>query len=214
LRGTRNINEKYFLIYGNNLPTLTSMNKINALSSYFILEFEKRNERKDVGRKKMNTKMKNKLFWVGFLVIMAWNVTVTAQDNLDDLADNMQMVIESVRADKKLLVAENMQLTVAESKDFWPVYEQYQSELFLIRARTAKLIEDYSDAYEKMTNDTARDLLDEYMKTEELKLKLRKHYLSKFRTVLPEIKVTRYYQIENKIEKALMFGIAANIPLL
>jgi hypothetical protein len=159
----------------------------------------------------MNTKRKNKLFWVGFLVIMAWTVTVTAQDKP---ADNMQMVIQNVRADKKLLVAENMQLTEVEAKNFWPVYEQYQHELFLIRVRTAKLIEDYSDAYEKMTDDTARDLLDEYMKIEKLTLKLRKAYLRKFRKVLPEIKVTRYYQIENKIQKALMFELAANIPLM
>jgi hypothetical protein len=32
----------------------------------------------------------------------------------------MQIVREKVRADKKLLVAENMQLTEAEAKAFWP----------------------------------------------------------------------------------------------
>ena len=52
------------------------------------------------------------------------------------------------------------------------------------------------------------------MKIEKLTLKLRKAYLRKFRKVLPEIKVTRYYQIENKIQKALMFELAANIPLM
>ena len=67
-------------------------------------------------------------------------------------SDNMQVVVEKIRADKKLLVAENMQLTEAEAKAFWPVYKQYQDELFLLRTRTAKLIKDYADAYETMTN--------------------------------------------------------------
>ena len=129
-------------------------------------------------------------------------------------ADNMQLVFEKIRADKKLFVAENMQLTEAEAKTFWPVYERYQDELFLLRARTVKLIKDYADAYEKMTNETAKKLLDEYITIETLGPKLRQAYLPKFRSVLPEIKVARYYQIENKIQAVLMYDLAANIPLV
>lgn len=156
-------------------------------------------------------KSKHKLFWAGFIVLMTWAVTATAQDKP---ADNMQIVIEKVRADKKLLVADNMQLTGTEAKAFWPVYNRYQDELFLIRVRTAKLIKDYKDAYENMNNDTARKLLDEYMNIESLTLKLRKAYLPKFREVLPEAKVVRYYQIENKIQAALVYEVAASIPLM
>ena len=132
----------------------------------------------------------------------------------DKPADNMPIVVEKIRADKKLFVAENMQLTEAEAKAFWPVYERYQDELFLLRTRTAKLIKDYADAYESMANDTAKKLLDEYMTIETLGLKLRQAYLPKFRKVLPEVKVVRYYQIENKIQAALTYELAANIPLV
>ena len=144
-------------------------------------------------------------------MVMAMVVPAMSQEKP---ADNMQIVLEKIRADKKLLVAENMQLTEAEAKAFWPVYDQYQDELFLLRARTAKLIKDYSEAYEKMTNDTAKKLLDELMTIEALGPKLRQTYLPKFRKVLPEAKVVRYYQIENKIQAALMYEIASNIPLL
>jgi hypothetical protein len=129
-------------------------------------------------------------------------------------ADNMQVVLEKLRADKKLLVAENMQLTEAEAKAFWPVYSRYQDELFLLRGRTAKLIKDYAEAYEQMSSDTAKKLLDEYMTIEALGLKLRQAYLPKFRGVLPEVKVVRYYQIENKIHAALAYEVGANIPLM
>ena len=128
-------------------------------------------------------------------------------------ADNMQIVLEKVRADKKLLVAENMQLTEAEAKAFWPVYDQYQDELFLLRSRTVKLINDFANAYEKMTSDTAKKLMDEYMTIESLGPKLRQTYLPKFRKVLPEAKVVRYYQIENKIQAALFYELAKSIPL-
>jgi len=129
-------------------------------------------------------------------------------------ADNMQIVREKVRADKKLLVAANVDLSESEAKAFWPVYEKYQKELFLLRTSTGKLIKDYADAYETMSNDKAKALLDELMIIESLGVKLRKTYLPKVRQALPEKKVARYYQIENKINAALNYELAANIPLM
>jgi len=142
---------------------------------------------------------------------MSWPFLASAQDKS---ADNMQFVVEKIRADKKLFVAENMQLTTTEAKGFWPVYDQYQDELFLLRALTIKLINDYAKAYGKMDNDTAKSLLNEYMTIESLGLKLRQTYLPKFRECLSEVRVVRYYQIENKIDAALMYELAAKIPLI
>ena len=159
----------------------------------------------------MNAKSKITLVLVGLVMVMVCVFTVAAQEKP---ADNMQVLIEKIRADKKLLVAENMGLTEAETKAFWPVYNQYQDELLLLRTRTVKLIKDYADAYEKMNNETAKKLMDEYITIETLGPKLRQTYLPKFRKVLPETKVVRYYQIENKIQAALFYELAANIPLM
>jgi len=132
----------------------------------------------------------------------------------DKPADNMQILLEKIRADKKLLVAANMELTDAEAKAFWPVYENYQNELFLLRLRTARFIKEYSEAYKDMKNEKAKALLDEAMTIESLGLKLRQAYLPKFRNVLPEKKAARYYQIENKIQAALNYELAKEIPLV
>jgi hypothetical protein len=129
-------------------------------------------------------------------------------------ANDMEVLHEKIRADKKLFVAENLQLTETEAEGFWPVYERYQDEQFLLRARAMKMINDYSEAYEMMTNETARRLLDEYMTIEFLDLAVRQVYLSEFRKVLPETKVVRYYQIENKIKAVLVYELAGKIPLM
>jgi len=147
------------------------------------------------------------------MVLAAMAVLTVPTFAQDRTADTMQIVLEKVRADKKLLVAENMQLTEAEGKAFWPVYDQYQNELFLLRVRTAKLITDYANVQEKMTNDAARSLLDEALAIESLGVMLRQVFLSEFRRVLPDVKVARYYQIENKIQAALFYELARNIPL-
>ena len=157
----------------------------------------------------MNARIKVTIILIGLAMI--WPLLASAQDTP---AENMQILVEKIRADKKLLIAENMQLSESEAKTFWPLYDQYQGELFLLRARTVKLINDYGEAYEKMTNDTANKLLDEFMTIEALGLKLRETYIPKFRKVLPDIKVLRYYQIENKVNAVLVYELASNIPLI
>ena len=160
----------------------------------------------------MNKKTGSLFIIVGLILsLLVFASPAPAQDKQ---ADNMQILLEKIKADKKLLVSENMQLTEGEAKAFWPVYDQYQAELFLLRARTAKLINDYTAAYEKMTNATAKKLLDESMTIETLRQKLNAVYLPKFRKVLPDVKVARYYQIENKINAVLYYELAAHIPLV
>jgi hypothetical protein len=153
---------------------------------------------------------------VGLTIIAAAMVLLcagplTAQDKE---VNDMPFLAEKVKADKKLLVAENMQLNEAEAKAFWPVYEKYQAELFLLRTRTVNLIKNYSDNYDTMTDATAKKLLDEMLTIETLRGKLAVAYLPKFRAVLSERKAARYYQIENKINAGLYYELAARIPLV
>ena len=66
---------------------------------------------------------------------------VTPLYALDTAAEtDMQILMEKVKADKKLLVAQNMNLTDAESQAFWPIYDSYQKDLNAINQRTLKLV--------------------------------------------------------------------------
>jgi hypothetical protein len=159
----------------------------------------------------MKNDIKVRLIIVMLAAVLVAAVSATAEEKM---ADNMQVLAEKIKADKKLLVAANMQLTEAEAKVFWPVYQHYQDELFLLRERTLKMIKNYADDYSKMTNANAKRLVDEYMAINKIQLQLRQDYLPKFRKVLPEVKVARYYQIENKINAAVMYELAGRIPLV
>jgi len=144
-------------------------------------------------------------------VLFLFIVPVCAQDKP---ADTNQLVREKIQADKKLFVAENMQLTEAEAKAFWPVYESYQKDLGIIIDRTKKLIDDYAKNYQTMTDLTAKKLLNDLIVIENDRLKQRKTYLPKFRKVLSEKKVARYYQLENKIHAVVSYELAKVIPLV
>jgi hypothetical protein len=129
-------------------------------------------------------------------------------------ADNMELVKEKIRTDKKLFIATNMQLTESEAKAFWPVYEAYQAELGKLRDREIKLIEEFATNFETMSDDVAKNLLDDSLSIDSDHQKLHQSYLSKIRGTLPEKKVARYYQLESKINAVLEYEMAKRIPLV
>jgi len=134
----------------------------------------------------------------------------------DKPADNMQIMREKVKADKKLLVASNMELTESEAKAFWPVYDQYQKDLGAINERIVKMIKSYADAYnaKSMTDDGAKKLTAEFVAIEKAETAMKESYVPKLSKVLPAKKVARYMQIENKIRALVKYELAGEIPLV
>jgi hypothetical protein len=131
---------------------------------------------------------------------------------------NMEILKEKIKADKKLVVAANMNLNDAEAKNFWPLYDGYQKELEQINQRLVTTIKGYADAYNagkgEISDDQAKKLLGEALGVEESEVKLRQSYAAKLGKVLPATKVARYLQIENKIRAIVKFELAAQIPLV
>jgi hypothetical protein len=126
----------------------------------------------------------------------------------------METLRQKVRADKRLLVSQNMQLSEAEAKAFWPIYDAYQKDLQQINEPLGKVILAYADAYSKgpVANEAAKTLLNEALAIDEAKLK--RSYVPRLEKALPQAKVARYIQIENKIRAVVRYEFAANIPLV
>jgi hypothetical protein len=129
---------------------------------------------------------------------------------------NMDILRQKVKADKKLVVAANLQLTDAEGTAFWPVYEAYQKDLQQLNQRMGAMVVAYANAYNKgpVANDVAKKLLDEALAVDDAEAKLRASYVPKILGTLPATKAARYIQIENKIRAALRYELAAGIPLV
>jgi hypothetical protein len=147
------------------------------------------------------------------VVVVALPVPALTQDKP---SDNMQILREKVKADKKLIVATNMELTESEAKGFWPVYEGYQKNLATINQRIVKLIESYAADYraKTLTDEKAKKLTDEFVAIEQAEANLKTSSVPKLRKVLPEKKVARYLQIENKIRAVIKYDLASGVPLV
>ena len=160
--------------------------------------------------------MKARIRIYPFFIVLVAMLTVFIVPSMaqEKPADNMQLVREKIQTDKKLFIAQNMNLTESEAKVFWPVYEDYQKELEKLVDKTVKLIDNYAANYQTMTEEAAKGLINGYLGIETERVTLMKSFLPKFRKVLPEKKVARYYQLENKIDAVVNYGLAKQIPLV
>ena len=129
---------------------------------------------------------------------------------------NMDILRQKVKADKKLVVAENLKLTEGEGAKFWPVYDAYQKDLQGINERLTAVILAYADAYNKGAVDdaTAKKLIEDASAVDDAEATLKRTTLPKILAVLPAAKAARYVQIENKIRAVIRYELAAGIPLV
>ncbi|HMS86393.1 MAG TPA: hypothetical protein PKD12_22385 [Nitrospira sp.] len=146
-------------------------------------------------------------------------ISVMAQTGSTGKSDtNMEILKEKLNADKKLLIAGNMNLSEAEAKQFWPLYNSYQTELARLNDRLGRLIATYAQGYDQgqgqITDKMAKELLDESLVLDEAEAKMRRTYADKLEKVLPATKTARYMQLESKIRALLRFELAQQIPLV
>lgn len=127
-----------------------------------------------------------------------------------------EILRQKIKADKKMVIAQDLSLTDAEGAAFWPVYDAYQEDLEKINQRLAVTIMAYADAYNKglVTNEMAAKLLDEALAVDTAEAKLKADIVPRILAVLPAMKAVRYIQIENKIRAGVRYELAANIPLV
>lgn len=129
-------------------------------------------------------------------------------------ADYLQQLRTDIQADRQALVAASLGLTEEEGAAFWPVYRDYRNDMSKVGDRMQKLIQDFAEVWDTATEEQAKTMVNEMLDIQRDELKVRKSHLSKFRKVLPEVKVARFLQIENKIDIIVKLGLADVIPLI
>lgn len=127
---------------------------------------------------------------------------------------SMEILRETLRSNKKALVAVNLALSDEEASAFWPIYDRYQAELTVVGDRLLQVIEDYKRTFGSTTDEEARKLVDDYLAIERDRVELRRSYVEPFAEALRGRKLMRFYQIENKIDAVMRYELAASIPVI
>ena len=128
--------------------------------------------------------------------------------------DELEIVRTVVKAERKAVVATNMKLSDAESEAFWPVYNEYETDMREVNDRRIKVLKELASQFATLTDEQATQLLSDSLVFQEKRVKVRKSYMKKFGKVLSGKRVARFYQIDSKIDALIDFDIARGVPLV
>jgi hypothetical protein len=126
----------------------------------------------------------------------------------------IKLLRQDLRADKKMLVAANMQLTEAEAVKFWPVYDAYTLETTKIYDTLQELIKEYAQNYESLTDQKAQSLTERTLDLDENVAKLRLKYVPLFTKAISAKKTARFMQIDRRLGLLVNIQVAAGLPLV
>jgi len=136
-----------------------------------------------------------------------------AQNTPPSASSQQQLDLAAAKAQRKAIVSQNLDLTGAQAKVFWPLYDAYEQRMDLIEDRHIREIKAFVDSYNNLTESDANRKLDEVLAIQQARLQTQRDYVPKFRAALPGILVTRFFQIDNKMRAMVQCNIAQMIPL-
>ncbi len=149
-----------------------------------------------------------KIVWPGLVAVLLATPLWAQQDKQIELN---RLALQRQRNE---LVNQFMKLNLQEVGAFLPVYEAYRTEMGKIGDRTQRLIIDYAENQDNLSDQKALAMLDESLKIEEAELVLRRKYVQEFKKVLPPKKVVRFFQVDNKFDAIVNYNLAGSIPLV
>ncbi len=111
---------------------------------------------------------------------------------------------EEIEAMKVAFLTRKLDLTPDEAKVFWPVYNQYQDELDVLRENHRKQRREAKEEMDGMSDKELEKLVDGEIQFRQNELDVIKKYNSQFKSVLPMKKVARLHRAEEDFKRELI----------
>jgi hypothetical protein len=128
--------------------------------------------------------------------------------------ENVKLMREDLRAEKKQIIAANLMLTSKEAEQFWPIYYQYSAELTAITDKKFALLKGYAQNYFSLTDEQAEAYIRGRADVEQAIMQLRLKYVSEFRKVVSGKSTALFFQLDWRLGLVADLQLASQIPLV
>jgi hypothetical protein len=140
--------------------------------------------------------------------------SVAADTQEKNVQEYIELLRENVRQEKAELMGAMMQLSADDAAKFWPIYAEYNAELTKVNDLRVANIEEYSSAYNQMTDEKADELITNAMQYQKLRSELLAKYYGRVKDSLGAITAARFAQVENQLLMIIDLQIASSLPLV
>jgi hypothetical protein len=136
-------------------------------------------------------------------------------DNSPSITDeDIQMLRKDIRSQRKQIIAANMKLSESEAEKFWPIYEQYISDLVKLNGTKYALIKQYIQTQGALTDTEATSAVNQWVNVDESVAELRKKYIPLFGKVLSPKSTALFYQLDRRVQLMIDLQLASSIPMI
>ena len=119
-----------------------------------------------------------------------------------------------IETERRTVFVQNMNLSDADAKIFWEIYDQFEAELVPLRESAINVLKTYGEQYEKMTDEQALAIEKSMLANQAKRTKIRKKYFNKMNKALGGKVATRFMQLDNIISMVLRLSIYDELPLV
>ena len=127
---------------------------------------------------------------------------------------DIEMLRADIRAQRKQIVAQNMNLTADEATKFWPIFEQYRREAIKPNDERWAVLKDYAANHSNMTDAQAYNYIKRLAAVDEELIGLRLRYVAVFEKVISPKKTALWYQIDRRIDLLINLQLSTQIPMV
>jgi Spy/CpxP family protein refolding chaperone len=152
------------------------------------------------------------LFALLLTLAAAAPMSAQAQAKID--YSDLTALRNAAKADKKALVTSTLQLTDAEAKKFWPIYDDYQRSRDAADRQRVRAIEGVIATDKPVSDAYASNLAKDLLATDEAELRARRTMQNKLMKAIPAKKAVRYLQLENKLRAVQVYDVAGAMSLI
>lgn len=158
--------------------------------------------------------LKNSALFIFSFVILVLCPLARAQSQQPAIDSIIAMVRANMQADRTALITSGMNFNDKDGAVFWPVYRDYDHERSKLDDRRSAVIKEYTQKYPSLTDAEAKSMAEVMLDCESRLAELNKKYYKKFNKVLPAFTVTRFFQLERRVDLMMDMQVEASLPPL
>ena len=172
--------------------------------------------------------MKSKALIVGSLTIILGTMNLSQAQNPQrqpSLSENtdqyrvpsdeeIQLLKKDIKSKRKQIIAANMTLTDAQAEKFWPIYEQYTTELSKINDAKIVLIREYIETHNTLTDQQAESYVHRWAEIDESTNQLRTKYFPIFHQVLSGKSTALFLQMDHRLALMIDLQLTSQMPII
>jgi hypothetical protein len=137
-----------------------------------------------------------------------------AQDQEPTIDSTIAVVRANMQADRTALITTGMNFNEKDGAAFWPIYRAYEYERSKLDDRRVAVIKEYTQKYPTVTDAEAKAMAEQMLQCDSDLAALKKKYYKKFNKVLPALTVTKFFQLERRVDLMMDMQVEASLPPL